>query len=207
MMAMRSNTREEIIRKGAELIHAQGYNATGVQQILQASGIPKGSFYFYFKSKEDFGLEIIDHFTSIISNIFMRYLNDSKMPPMRRLEKLFEYYQSAFQKTGGSLGCPIGNLSLELADANDRLREHLKTVIETLISHIESCLQEAKRDKSIPAGLNTVNAARFIFHGFEGAILHMKVVRSIEPFQAFRRYLREYLKIKKSNKGGARASG
>ena len=203
MMATRSHTREEIIRKGAELIHAQGYNATGIQQILQASGIPKGSFYFYFRSKEDFGLEIIDHFTSIISNIFMRYLSDSKMPPMRRLEKLFEYYESTFQKTGGSRGCPIGNLSLELADGNDRLREHLKTVIETLISHIESCLQEAKRDKSIPAGLNTADAARFIFHGFEGAILHMKVVKSTEPFRTFRRYLREYLKIKKSNKDGA----
>jgi len=202
MMATRSNTREEIIRKGAELIHAQGYYATGIQQILQASGIPKGSFYFYFKSKEDFGREIIDHFTSIISNTFTRYLNDSKMPPMRRLEKLFEYYESTFQKTSCSLGCPIGNLSLELADGNDRLRKHLKTVIETLISYIESCLEEAKRDRSVPVGLNTADAARSIFHGFEGAILHMKVVKSIEPFQTFRRYLREYLRIRKSDKDG-----
>jgi TetR/AcrR family transcriptional regulator, transcriptional repressor for nem operon len=198
MTATRSNTREEIIRKGAELIHAQGYYATGIQQILQASGIPKGSFYFYFKSKEDFGREIIDHFTSVISNIFTRYLNDRKMPPMRRFEKLFEYYESAFQKTGCSLGCPIGNLSLELADGNDRLREHLKTVIETLISHIESCLEEAKRDRSVPAGLNTADAARYIFHGFEGAILHMKVVRSIEPFQIFRRTFANILRSRKA---------
>jgi TetR/AcrR family transcriptional repressor of nem operon len=202
-MTTRSNTREEIICKGAALIHAQGYYATGIQQILQASGIPKGSFYFYFKSKEDFGREIIDHFTSIISNTFTRYLNDSKIPPMRRLEKLFEYYESTFQKTGCSLGCPIGNLALELADGNDRLRKHLKTVIETLISYIESCLEEAKRDRSIPVGLNTADAARSIFHGFEGAILHMKVVKNIEPFQTFRRYLREYLKIRKSDKDGA----
>jgi len=187
MTTTRSKTREEIIRKGAELIHAQGYNATGIQQILQASGIPKGSFYFYFKSKEDFGREIIDHFTSIIGNIFTRYLNDSKMPPMRRFEKLFEYYESAFQKTGCSLGCPIGNLSLELADGNDRLRKHLKTVIEKLISHIESCLEEAKKDRSIPAALNTADAASSIFHGLEGAILHMKVVKNIGPFQIFRR--------------------
>ena len=63
----RTNTREEIIRKGAELIHAQGFKATGLQQVLQTAGIPKGSFYFYFKSKEDFGLEIIDYFNAIIS--------------------------------------------------------------------------------------------------------------------------------------------
>jgi TetR/AcrR family transcriptional repressor of nem operon len=194
----RTNTHEEIIRKGAELIHAQGFNATGIQQILQAVGIPKGSFYFYFKSKEDFGLEIIDYFNATISGIFTRYLSDKKLPPLRRLEKLFEYYEAAFQKNGAALGCPIGNLSLELADTNERLRVHLGIVIETLIAQVEMCLQEAQCDKSLPASLNTADTARFIFHGFEGAVLHMKVVKSIEPFRAFRGYLSGYLKNIKS---------
>jgi TetR/AcrR family transcriptional repressor of nem operon len=194
----RTNTHEEIIRKGAELIHAQGFNATGLQQILEAVGIPKGSFYFYFKSKEDFGLEIIDYFNAVIGGIFKRYLGDEKIPPLRRLENLFEYYEAAFQKNGAALGCPIGNLSLELADTNERLRVHLGDVIETLIAQIELCLKEAKRDKSLPAGLNTADTARFIFHGFEGAVLHMKVVKSVEPFQAFRSFLSGYLKNIKS---------
>jgi TetR/AcrR family transcriptional repressor of nem operon len=191
---VRANTREEIIRKGAELIHAQGFNATGLQQILQAVGIPKGSFYFYFKSKEDFGLEIIDYFNAVIGGIFKRYLNDKKTPPMIRLEKLFEYYEAAFQKNGSALGCPIGNLSLELADTNERLRVHLGDVIAALIAQIELCLQEAQRDKSLPAGLNTTDTAHLIFHGFEGAVLHMKVVKNIKPFRAFRSYYSGYLK-------------
>jgi TetR/AcrR family transcriptional regulator, transcriptional repressor for nem operon len=190
----RTNTREEIIRKGAELIHAQGFNATGLQQILQAAGIPKGSFYFYFKSKEDFGLEIINYFNAAISSIFTRYLSDKKTPPLKRPEKLFEFFEAVFQKSGYSLGCPIGNLSLELADTNERLRVHLVGVIEALIAQIELCLQEAKRDKSLPAHLNTDDTARFIFHGFEGAVLHMKVVKNIEPIQAFRGFLKEYFK-------------
>ena len=194
----RTNTREEIIRKGAELIHAQGFNATGLHQILQAAGIPKGSFYFYFKSKEDFGLEIIDYFNAIISGIFTRYLNDKKIPPMRRMQKLFGYFEAAFQKSGYALGCPIGNLSLELADTNERLRVHLGGVIEKLIAQIELCLQEAKRDKSIPASMNAADTARFIFHGFEGAVMHMKVVKSIEPFRSFRGYLVGYFKNIKS---------
>jgi TetR/AcrR family transcriptional repressor of nem operon len=190
----RTNTREEIIRKGAELIHAQGFNATGLQQILQAVSIPKGSFYFYFKSKEDFGLEIIDYFSAIINGIFTRYLSDKKIVPLKRLEKLFDFFEAAFQKNGSALGCPIGNLSLELADTNERLRVHLGGAIEMLIAQIEFCLQEAKRDKSLPASLNTADAARFIFHGFEGSVLHMKVVKSIEPFRAFRSYLTGYFK-------------
>jgi TetR/AcrR family transcriptional regulator, transcriptional repressor for nem operon len=193
----RTNIREEIIRKGAELIHAQGFKATGLQQILQAAGIPKGSFYFYFKSKEDFGLEIIDYFSAIISGIFTRYLSDKKVPPMRRLEKLFEYFESIFQKSGYTLGCPIGNLSLELADTNERLRAHLEVVIESLISQIELCLKEARRDKSLPASLNTADTAHFIFHGFEGAVLNMKVVKSVEPFRVFRSCLTGYFKKSK----------
>ena len=77
---------------------------------------------------------------------------------------------------------------------------HLVGVIETLIAQIELCLQEAKRDKSLPASLNTADTARFIFHGFEGVVLHMKVVKSIEPFQAFRSYLTGYLKNTKALK-------
>ena len=96
------------------------------------------------------------------------------------------------------MGCPIGNLSLELADTNERLRLHLVGVIETLIAQIKLCLQEAKREKSISASLNTANTARFIFHGFEGAVLHMKVVKSIEPFRAFRSYLTGHFKNTKA---------
>jgi TetR/AcrR family transcriptional repressor of nem operon len=190
----RTETREEIIRKGAELIHAQGFNATGLQQILQAANIPKGSFYFYFKSKEDFGMEVIDYFNAMINGIFTKYLSDRNIPPMKRLENLFDCFATIFQKSGFTLGCPIGNLSLELADTNERLRLHLEGVIEKLVAQIESCLKEAQADGSIPMDLNAANTAHFIFDGFEGAVLHMKVVKSIEPFHAFRNNLLGYLK-------------
>jgi len=193
MMATRSHTREEIIRKGAELIHAQGYYATGIQQILQASGIPKGSFYFYFKSKDDFGCAVIDHFTKTIGDIFTGHLRDSRVAPLERLKKLLDYYESAFKESGATLGCPIGNLSLELADINEALRKRLQVAIEEIIKQIETCLEEAKENRQLPPGLNTTDTARLIFHGLEGAILHMKVAKSIEPIRTFRRYLSVYL--------------
>jgi len=189
-----TNTREEIIRKGAELIHVQGFNATGLQQILQAAGIPKGSFYFYFKSKEDFGLAVIDYFSVMINGIFVHYLKDKKIPPLKRLEKLMDFFENTFRQSGNTRGCPIGNLSLELADTNERLRIHLAGVVESLIEKIEFCLKDAKLGKSIPAELNTADMARFIFQGFEGAVLHMKVLKSIEPFHAFRGFMKGYIK-------------
>jgi TetR/AcrR family transcriptional repressor of nem operon len=113
------------------------------------------------------------------------------------LEKLFEFFETVYQKSDYTLGCPIGNLSLELADTNERLRAHLEGVIENLIAQIELCLQEAKSDKSILASLNTADAARLIFYGFEGAVLHMKVIKNIEPFRVFRSYLTGYFKTLK----------
>ena len=189
----RTDTREDIIRKGAALIHAQGFNATGLQQILQAAGIPKGSFYFYFKSKDDYGLEVIRYFGGQIHAIFERYLTDESVPPLARLENLLDFFQSVFEKNGCGLGCPIGNLALELADTNDSLRAELQEIIESLISQIEACLQEAQCGKTLPENINTNAAARFIFHGFEGAILNMKVAKSIEPFRVFRQCIRQYL--------------
>ena len=189
-----SSTRKEIVRKGAALIHAQGFSDTGIQQVLDAAGVPKGSFYYYFKSKEDFGLAVIDHFTATIGEIFSRYLVDLKAPPLKRLEMLFAHYEKVFEKSNFALGCPIGNLSLELADTSERLRAHLDAVIKNLITRIEACLHEAHADQSISADLDTGDAARFIFHAFEGAILHMKVERNIEPYRTFRRYMAGYLK-------------
>jgi len=189
-----SSTREKIIRIGAGLVHAQGFSATGIQQVLHAAGIPKGSFYYYFKSKEDFGLAVIDHFTSISGQIFSLYLGDRSTPPLKRLENLFEHYEKLFEKTGCTRGCPVGNLSLELAGNNEMLRARLNAAIQYLITRIKSCLQEAKQDHFISAGLDTDDASSFIFHAFEGAILQMKVEKSIEPYKTFRRYTAEYLK-------------
>ncbi len=186
------DTRDKIIRKGAQLIYSQGFNATGLQQILQAAGVPKGSFYFYFKNKESFGVEVINYFGAMIGDIFTRILTDGKTPPVERLGKLLDYFEDVFKKTGCSCGCPIGNLSLELADSNEKLRKHLESVIEGLVAQIESCLTQAKRDKSLPADLNTSDTAHFIFHGFEGAILNMKVARSMKPFRVFRKCMFRY---------------
>jgi len=187
------NSREEIIRRGAEIIHLKGYHATGLQEILESAGVPKGSFYFYFRSKEDFGIEIIDFFSSLIEGFFARFLNDATEPPLGRVAKLMDFYSSLFKKQGYSLGCPIGNLSLEMSDTNERFRKRLNDSVTRLIRLLESCLEEAKRDESVPAELDTAEAARFIFYGFEGAVLHTKVLIDPAPIKTFRACVQRYL--------------
>ncbi len=192
-MTTRTDTKARILRKGAMLIHARGYNATGLQKILTEAGVPKGSFYFYFKSKEDFGLDLIDYYAAFIGGIFSRFLDDTSIGPAERIGRLFDFYEDFFTRKSCGLGCPIGNLSLELGDKSGRFRKRLSAAIDSLIAKLESCLLDMKREGAVPSSVDAGEAARFIFHGFEGAILHMKVTRNIGPLRTFRRCILEYL--------------
>jgi len=186
--------RDDIIRAGAELIYARGYTATGLQDILDRASVPKGSFYFYFRSKEDFGIEIINHFASLVGGMFSGILLDGAVTPMVRLEKLFTFFESYYRKKGYTGGCPIGNLSLEMADVSEKFRKRLEAVIDEMVGHIERCLKDGVSDGSFTREIDTAGTARFIFHGFEGALLHMKVTKSIGPLRAYKNQIFDYLR-------------
>ena len=102
-------------------------------------------------------------------------------------------HEVANHRKSCGLGCPIGNLSLELGDTSARFRKRLSAAIDSLIAKLESCLLDMKREGAVPSSVDAGEAARFIFHGFEGAILHMKVTRNIGPLRTFRRCILEYL--------------
>ncbi|MBW1898902.1 MAG: TetR/AcrR family transcriptional regulator, partial [Deltaproteobacteria bacterium] len=82
---MKENIKQKILAAGASIIHRKGYNHTGIQEILQTVGVPKGSFYFYFKNKEDFGLQVIDYFVSFFGAQAAPVLNDNSIPPLERM--------------------------------------------------------------------------------------------------------------------------
>ena len=73
---MRDNTRNKLIETGAAIIHLKGFNNTGIQEILEAADVPKGSFYNYFRNKEDFGLQVVDFFVEYIAHIAAGVMGD-----------------------------------------------------------------------------------------------------------------------------------
>ncbi len=192
-MSQTADTRTRIITTGARQVHSRGFNATGIQAILSEASVPKGSFYFYFKCKDEFGAELIDYFSDFISGIFDRYLGNTSISPLLRLNALFDFYISFFIDNRCTKGCPIGNLSLELSDAHDLFRNHLNAAIERLIGQLARCLEEARACGEISSEIDPYDTASFIFQGFEGALLHMKVVKTVAPLESFKRYLNRYL--------------
>ena len=93
---VKEDTKQKIIEVGAQIIHQKGFHHTGIQEVIKAAGIPKGSFYFYFASKEDFGIEVIDYFRNKHREIVTPIVSDTSLSPVKRLERLFDWYINRF---------------------------------------------------------------------------------------------------------------
>jgi TetR/AcrR family transcriptional regulator, transcriptional repressor for nem operon len=189
----RDTSKKNILREGARLIHAKGFNNTGLQEILNAAQIPKGSFYFYFKSKDDFGLALVDYYWEFIEAMGERYLSDSSISPLERLASFMNAYHEMFENMGMRCGCPIGNLMQEMSDLSEPFREKVGDIYTRMHGHIAQMLSEAKDRGELRADLDPAQTAQFILNSWEGAIMHMKLVKDIEPLKIFRKMVFEHI--------------
>lgn len=189
----REDTRLAIIREGARLIHAKGFNNTGLQEILNASGIPKGSFYFYFKNKEDFGLALADYYWEFIEAMGKLHLADSSTPPLERLARFMDAYQEMFESMGLRRGCPIGNLMQEMSDLSGPFREKVGDIYARMHGAIARILAEAKDRGDLGPDLDPQQTAQFIMNSWEGAIMHMKLTKSSEPLTIFKHMVFDHI--------------
>ena len=181
----KKNTRSDIIRIGTELISRQGYNATGIEMVLKEAGVPKGSFYHYFKSKEEFGLAVMDVFADYYSQRMTALLQDAALSPLTRIRTLLQGSLERFSRNQCSKGCLIGNLGQEMADQNERFRARLDEIFDDWRKLLAGCLAEAQTAKELDSRLDAEALASFILSGWEGAILRAKVMKSPQPLQDF----------------------
>jgi len=182
-------TKQKIIEIGARIIHQKGYHHTGIQEVLKAADIPKGSFYFYFASKEDFGLQVVDYFNNMYLEMVRPIISDTSLSPVKRLEKIFEWFISHFIKMNYTCGCPIGNLSQEMGDLSPAFRSKLNESIDMMVQVIAGLLQEGKETGEVPPGLDVEETANFIVSGWHGALIRMKIVKGTEPLENHKRFI------------------
>jgi len=182
---MKTDIRAHILACGGRIIHHKGFAATGLQEILAAAGVPKGSFYFYFKSKDEYGLALVDHFQSLFAAHLRPILNDECLPPLARLARFFLWFRDYFAAEGYIKGCPIGNLTQELGDTNPAFREKLNTALENLIAGVAKQLHQARERGELRRQLDPEATARFIVSAWQGALVRMKAAAGPEPLDNF----------------------
>ena len=181
----RTETREDIVRIGSELIARGGYSQTGIDQILKKARVPKGSFYYYFGSKEEFGLAVIDKFAGEMLATVRTRLGEDGLSPLKRLRN---HLEQGLMKVGGNecrRGCLIGDLGQELAHHNETFRLRLEDVFELWKQEIAGCLKKAKTAGELGRSGDAMQLADFILSGWEGAILRAKVKHSVDPMRVF----------------------
>lgn len=190
---MRANSKNRILEAGAGIIHLKGYHNTGIQEILQAAGVPKGSFYNYFSNKEDFGLQIIDYFTGFFSSISKPIQENPAFSPLEKTKKILELFMDLFKSKDFAYGCPIGNLAQEMGDLSPKFREKLKSALENMVDTYSGILVEAQTQGEISSQLDVNKAAYFLVSSWHGALIHMKAVKSLEPLENHKRFIFEYV--------------
>lgn len=179
------DTKAEIVKAGMSIISRQGFNSSGIDAILKKADVPKGSFYHYFSSKKDFGLNVLDRFAAGIDRIFTSFLEDQSLPPITRLRNCLESLAARFEDNNCSIGCLVANMGQELADQDEEFRGKLAEIFTNWCGHFEKCLREARERGEIPDDISPEHTAQFFLSGFEGALLVSKVLKSPAPLRNF----------------------
>jgi TetR/AcrR family transcriptional repressor of nem operon len=178
-------TKKMILAVGAEIVHNKGFNNTGIQEVLNRANVPKGSFYFYFQSKNDFGLQLIDFYAQFIYARLDEAEALSGVSALDKMQHFFAGFVDLFEKNKCRGGCPIGNMAQEMGDLNEEFRERLQAVYACLQSRIARLLDQARKEGQLRTDVHTRDLAGFMLNAWQGAILQMKVVKSTAPLQSF----------------------
>ena len=190
---MKENIKNKILETGAEIIHLKGFNHTGIQEILSAAGVPKGSFYYYFKNKEDFGLQVIDYFTEHFSLSCKDILEDAAQSPLEKIRQILQRFIEFFRSKDCAYGCPIGNLSQEMGDLSPPFQSKLKAAMDAMVDMYAGIIREGQRSGEISPRLDAKKSAEFLVSSWEGALLHMKIEKSLESLKNHQRFIFEYI--------------
>ncbi|MDV6326797.1 TetR family transcriptional regulator C-terminal domain-containing protein [Idiomarina sp. Sol25] len=181
----KNDTRQNIITIGADLISIHGFVSTGLNKILSEAQVPKGSFYHYFKSKNDFGLAVIETYAEDYEARMDETLANEKLEPVDRLRSYLRRSVEDLKSCDFSKGCLIGNLGQEMASQSDLFRERLDGIFSDWEQRIARCLKAAQDAQQIQQCIDTAQMGAFILSGWQGALLRAKVQRSMLPLLRF----------------------
>ncbi len=185
----RVSNRDRILASGMEVVHAHGFGGASVRDIVQAAGVPQGSFTNHFGSKEAFGVEIIDLYYACGSQLMAETLRNDALPPLERLGVYFD--RSTARLVGNAMrnGCLLGNLAAEASHDSPVLRQKLDEVFADMTAGFAYCLQAAVAAGEVPADLDVEATAAYIVASLQGATLIAKLDCNPAPVERFRHIL------------------
>ena len=172
------NTRSKLLDEGLKALLARGYNGTGIKEVLDVVEVPKGSFYNYFRSKEDFGAEVLRHYAGRFGDR-MQPLAATEGDALASLRSFFDREIALYADR--PTGCLVGNLAAELGGSLEKPRQVMSEAMQGTRDAFAGILARAQEQGTVRADLSSTELADFLFNAWEGSLLRMKVEGSVEP--------------------------
>jgi len=180
-----ADTKALLIRTGLETLTEFGFSATGLDTILKKASVPKGSFYHYFKSKEAYGIALVDAYDSYFIAKLNHYLDQQNIPPLERIVNFTQSAIKGMSKYDYKRGCLVGNLNQELNHLSDEFKNRLMQSYTAWQKQIENCLNQAKQQGTISNTVNTQLMSEYFWIGWEGAVMRAKLTKSSTPLTLY----------------------
>lgn len=185
----RLSTRDKILTEGLRVVHQHGFGGSSVRDIVQAAGVPQGSFTNHFISKEAFGLAVIDLYFTNSCQVMEQTLRNDSLPPLQRLGDYIDAVKSRMQRDEMRNGCLLGNFTAEATDHSESIRLRLVEVFGKVQESVAYCLRAAVTAGELPRGFDCEEIAGFVVSSVQGAHLLSKAQRSPVPIDRFKRVL------------------
>lgn len=177
------DTRQQILDTAKNIILGKGFAAVGLNEILSSAGVPKGSFYHYFKSKEQFGADLLtDYFNDYMVRLEVTLQNDGRTAG----ERLNSYFSAWLESQSGNTTedkCLVVKLSAEVTDLSEAMRLTLKSGTDRIVARLAECVEEGVSRGEFPANLDAKNVTNEIYYMWIGATLLTKVHRTREALE------------------------
>lgn len=179
--------RDQIIEKGLELMCTTGYEATGVKEIADATGMLKGSFYNYFSSKEEFATVLLETYSDRTYALTKEILSDTSTTPVVRLKNLFAKMWSSMNPPKEEFkGCFLGNFSQEIGNTNESLSSTVNQALVRIKKLYVECLKEAQAAGELDSSQDPDLMAEFIINSWQGVLLRVKSAKNFTAFESFK---------------------
>ena len=183
----RASLRDSILEAGLKVMVRKGYGGAGVRDIVAEAPAPQGSFTNHFRSKEEFAREVLDLYFARLKRLVAEALDDGGLSPRERLRRYLDIITRGLAGDEFSRGCLIGDFSLEAAPQSEMLRTRLAEIFVEWRSPFAACIAEGQGAGEIARTFAPEDLAEFLLSSWEGAILRMKVERTAEPLERFKR--------------------
>lgn len=182
---MSQKTKAKLLDVGLDAVRRRGFAAVSIKDIVEAAGVPKGSFHYYFASKDAYALALMDHFGRHMADVAAVLSADPKLGPVEQLRGFFRAYAARMAEEDYATGCLLGVMAAEAGDLAPAVRARVEAGLAAFAGFLLPTIREAQKAGAIAAEVEPEALAHMLVNAWEGALLRMKAEGSDAPLKDF----------------------